>query len=177
MPVQTFEPQRAATAAKIAARIFSRHRHDLLSIARLNSNSPDDAEEALQDALVYFIESYEAGSEAPPLPWLTVTLKRRCWAIAKRAGQEKERIRRLAREREHQPSIESLARPDAMVEIKETSLLRRRHLLELKRDQRQALMLRGLGYSYREISAITGWTYTKVNRSIREGRAELRSWE
>jgi DNA-directed RNA polymerase specialized sigma24 family protein len=34
--------------------------------------------------------------------------------------------------------------------------------------------LLGLGYSYREIMQITGWTYTKVNRCIRDGRTRLR---
>jgi DNA-directed RNA polymerase specialized sigma24 family protein len=30
------------------------------------------------------------------------------------------------------------------------------------------------GYSYREIGEITGWTHTKINRCIAEGRARLR---
>jgi DNA-directed RNA polymerase specialized sigma24 family protein len=31
-----------------------------------------------------------------------------------------------------------------------------------------------LGYSYREITEMTGWTFTKVNRCSAEGRARLR---
>jgi DNA-directed RNA polymerase specialized sigma24 family protein len=31
-----------------------------------------------------------------------------------------------------------------------------------------------LGYSYREIAERQGWTYTKVNRCVAEGRAALR---
>jgi DNA-directed RNA polymerase specialized sigma24 family protein len=50
----------------------------------------------------------------------------------------------------------------------------RRRLAELKPDQQRALSLFALGHSYREITDITGWTYTKVNRSITEGRAQLR---
>jgi DNA-directed RNA polymerase specialized sigma24 family protein len=176
MAIQTVESPRASVAAaKIVAGIYSQHRHGLLSIARLNCSSPDDAEEALQDALMFFIESYDPTSAAPALPWLTLTLKRRCWAIARRAGQEKQRIRELCRERDHQPSVETLARPEAVVEMRERALLRRRQLAELKCDERRALMLMGLGYSYKEISTSTGWTYTKVNRCIREGRAALRS--
>jgi DNA-directed RNA polymerase specialized sigma24 family protein len=30
------------------------------------------------------------------------------------------------------------------------------------------------GYSYQEIMKMTGWTYTKVNRLIAEGRDRLR---
>ena len=36
-------------------------------------------------------------------------------------------------------------------------------------------MLQAEGYSYAEIATLCGWTYTKVNRSLAEGRAQLRS--
>jgi DNA-directed RNA polymerase specialized sigma24 family protein len=41
-------------------------------------------------------------------------------------------------------------------------------------DERDALVLFGLGYSYREIARLRGWTYTKVNRRLNEGRARVR---
>jgi DNA-directed RNA polymerase specialized sigma24 family protein len=44
----------------------------------------------------------------------------------------------------------------------------------LKPDERGALLLLGLGYSYREIAAMQGWTMTKVHRFISEGRASVR---
>jgi hypothetical protein len=44
----------------------------------------------------------------------------------------------------------------------------------LKPSERQALYLKGLGYTYREIMRLTGSTYTAVNRRITEGRAALR---
>jgi len=44
----------------------------------------------------------------------------------------------------------------------------------LKPREREALYLKGLGYSYREIMRLTGSTYTAVNRCITEGRAALR---
>jgi DNA-directed RNA polymerase specialized sigma24 family protein len=47
-------------------------------------------------------------------------------------------------------------------------------LARLKPAERRALSLLAFGYSYREIMVATGWTYTKVNRSIREGRVTLR---
>jgi DNA-binding CsgD family transcriptional regulator len=40
----------------------------------------------------------------------------------------------------------------------------------LKPDERKALLLKAQGLSYREISDRLGWTYTKVNRAITEGR-------
>ena len=40
--------------------------------------------------------------------------------------------------------------------------------------EREALYLKGLGYSYTEIMRLTGASYTAVNRRITEGRAALR---
>jgi hypothetical protein len=40
----------------------------------------------------------------------------------------------------------------------------------LKPQEVRALLLRADGLSYREICAATGWTYTKVNRCLSEGR-------
>ena len=48
-------------------------------------------------------------------------------------------------------------------------------LSELKPDERRALALLGIGLSYAEICELTGWTHTKVNRCISEGRSALRA--
>jgi DNA-directed RNA polymerase specialized sigma24 family protein len=103
-------------AELLAERLYTAHRQRLLAIAQRNSDSTEDAEEALQDALVLFIEHFDPAGEAPPLAWLTLTLKRRCWALT----------------------------------------------------------LLALGYTYREICELTGWSYTKVNRCLAEGRERLR---
>lgn len=59
--------------------------------------------------------------------------------------------------------------------------LRREHartkaqaLGRLKPDERRAIVLKAEGYSYAEIGAMNGWSYTKTNRCITEGRARLR---
>jgi DNA-directed RNA polymerase specialized sigma24 family protein len=44
----------------------------------------------------------------------------------------------------------------------------------LKPAQREALYLKGLGYSYQEIMRLTSASYTAVNRRITEGHAALR---
>src|SRR5690242_19564914 len=46
-------------------------------------------------------------------------------------------------------------------------------LRALKPDEAKALMLKAEGLSYEEIGRRFGWTYTKVNRSITEGRARF----
>ena len=44
----------------------------------------------------------------------------------------------------------------------------------LKPREREALYLKGLGYSYQAIMRLTGSSYTAVNRRLSEGRAALR---
>jgi hypothetical protein len=44
----------------------------------------------------------------------------------------------------------------------------------LKPQERRVIGLLAVGYSYREIMELTGWTHTKVNRCSAEGRARLR---
>ena len=49
-----------------------------------------------------------------------------------------------------------------------------RALSALKANERLAILLQAEGYSYAEICEMCGWTYTKVNRCLAEGRAKLR---
>jgi DNA-directed RNA polymerase specialized sigma24 family protein len=64
--------------------------------------------------------------------------------------------------------VESLERGERIADA-------RRALGELRADERLALVLQAQGYSYAEICAQLGWTYTKLNRCLAEGRATLRS--
>ncbi len=64
--------------------------------------------------------------------------------------------------------------PAERAERRERALARARVLQRLKPDERRALVLRAEGYSYAEICEMNGWTYTKVNRCLAEGRARLR---
>jgi DNA-directed RNA polymerase specialized sigma24 family protein len=48
-------------------------------------------------------------------------------------------------------------------------------LQRLKPQEVRALLLKAEGHSYEEICSITGWTYTKVNRCLTEGRRAFRA--
>ena len=50
----------------------ARHRARLLAIARRNSANVEDAEEALHDAFILFIDRFDPDGEAPALAWLTL---------------------------------------------------------------------------------------------------------
>jgi RNA polymerase sigma factor (sigma-70 family) len=160
----------------LAAQIYAAHRARLRAIARRNCVNADDAEEALQDAFVLFIEHFDADDEAPPLAWLTLTLKRRCWALYKRRRSRRPaRLDAAAASRAVAGSLSAApSSPEEATELAEELTRWGSQLSELKPDERRALLLFALGYSYREICELTGWTYTKVNRCLAEGRAKLR---
>jgi RNA polymerase sigma factor (sigma-70 family) len=162
---------------QLAAELYVERRNYLLAIARRNAANEADAEEALQEAFAAFIAHFDPERGAPPLAWLTLTLKRQCWRLRReahlerRAGQEVE-----CGGEEVGAVIESI--PSAGPDLEERVVERdedRRRLARLKADEQAALWLQAAGYSYREIGERRGWTYTKVNRCISEGRAALRS--
>ena len=148
-----------------------------MAIARRNAANEADAEEALQKAFAAFIAHFDPQRGAPPLAWLTLTLKRQCWRLRREAHLERRSGQEVERGGEEVgAAVESIpsAGPDLedrMVEHDED----RRRLARLKAEEQAALCLQAAGYSYREIGERRGWTYTKVNRCISEGRAALRS--
>lgn len=163
---------RSLEVEELARGLYAEHRRRLLAIARRNCGNSDDAEEALHDAFILFIDHFDPTDEAPPLPWLTLTLKRRCWAIygqrrrhARPAGHGVERYR---------PRDGHERLPEDLVEVVAEEARLRRGLRHLKPDERRALALLALGYTYREIGEICGWSNRKVNRCLVEGRARLR---
>ena len=173
-----FESRKRARASALAADLYVRHKPRLRAIANKNSATVDDAEEALQDALFLFIDRFDPDQDAPPLAWLTLTLKRRCWALYRRRRLEWTNNSPAA-ERRHaharRAPLDLQPRPDEQAETAEDVAQLRESLRQLKPAEIKALTLLALGYSYNEICELTGWTYTKVNRCIAEGRAALRA--
>lgn len=163
----------------LADQLYRERYHYLVRIARRNG-AGDDAPDAVNDSFTAFIDKFDLDCGAPPLAWVTLTLKRRCWAIT---GS-----RRLDRRAGHWVHPESgeprfsvanlptqTAGPEESAERAEYVLGARERLAALKPDERMALLLFGLGYSYHEIGEQRDWSYTKVNRCIAEGRAALRT--
>jgi len=107
-----------------------------------------------------------------------VVVKRCAWAIGRRASRSRELgydVWPASGEGEEREllSVDDGGTAEA-VERQEASSERLALLTYLKPDERRALLLLALGYSYKEIATRNGWTFTKVNRCIAEGRAALR---
>ena len=168
---------RRERAEQVATRIYCERREYLLRIARWHALNDDDAEEALQDTFLRFIEKADPDEIAEPLAWLTLTLKRECW------GRRRTALRRTPVRRQIPSStgpgtcsiISSIrARDRRSLRSSQSRVeLTRELLAKLKPQERRALTLKALGYSYTEIGELTGWTYTKINRCMAEGRKRL----
>jgi RNA polymerase sigma factor (sigma-70 family) len=158
-------------------RVLAQSERLLQAHARRHAASPEDAEDALQTAYVRFIERYRADCE--PLAWLHTAVKREAWALRRRSSRRRELSLDSPRDLEDGPawiySLPSDAAGPCELALRAADVAERERLLrDLKPDERSALLLLGLGFSYEQIGTGQGWTYTKVNRCIAEGRAELR---
>jgi RNA polymerase sigma factor (sigma-70 family) len=152
-------------AARVEA-VLRRHHAQLLWIARRWSGSADDAEDALQRALEIYVRRLDSLDPATEFAWLKVVVRHEAMAI-RRSRVEGSPL-------EAEDLSERLPAPGAAVDERAERDERLAQSLEaltrLKPDERMALLLKAQGFSYREIGERLGWTYTKVNRAITEGR-------
>ena len=171
-------PRERRRNAELLTEVLRQHEHRLRRQARRHSELPDDEEEALQSAYLLFIERYNGLGE--PLAWLYTTVKREAWAIRRRSSRQREcSLTPAAQDGGTQIDLaemlpSDLPGPVERIERKEMLTEQLRALSTLKRDERRALGLLALGLSYAEICQRTGWTHTKVNRCLSEGRTALR---
>ena len=155
-----------ATADPATIELVRRHRGRLLAVARRHSLSPEDAEDAFQRAVEILLRRAPAVAPGQLLPWMTTVVKREAWAV------------RRQRSRHGEPSAAEQIEPFAGIATGTAELAERRDRLRLgaealgrlKPQEVRALLLRAEGLSYREICDRTGWSYTKVNRCLSEGR-------
>jgi RNA polymerase sigma factor (sigma-70 family) len=147
------------------AAIVARHGDLLLRVARQFSLCTDDAHDAVQRALEIYMRRVDSLDPATELAWLKVVVKHESLAVRRgRAGVAGEEVDLDAVPAAAQRSVEERFESSERVE-RSAEVMRR-----LKRDEARALMLKAEGLSYNEIGERLGWTYTKVNRCITEGR-------
>lgn len=137
------------------------------------------AEEALQEALCSFMRRYDPDGEAPAEAWLKLALKRESWRRYRREHYDRRAGQELGPDEEGSGfRMEQLAAPGSSPEDQVLDRLEAdRRLGRLKPDERASVELQGAGFSYAEIAEHKGWTYTKVHRSVKEGRGRLRATE
>jgi RNA polymerase sigma factor (sigma-70 family) len=169
-----------AGRAALLDRLLDRNGARLRRQAARNSSLAVDAEDALQDACLRFLRSYNGPADlSAALPWLLLAVKHSAWKLGARRRRCEALVALSPTDSSdgEQPTLTALDErpgPAERAERSERLAERRSALAQLKPDERTALLLFALGFSYREIAARQGWTYTKVNRCLAEGRAALR---
>ena len=168
------ERKRAGRRAAILEQAMSEGRAALVRQARRHSPGEAEAEEALQNASVDFLRFYNGPPGVAAVRWLSLAVKHRAW------DQGRQRRTRSARTSGGWAGSDSqlpASGADLSEHVERAEAVEQffAALAQLKPDERTALILLGLGCSYREICERQGWTYTKVNRCLAEGRAALRA--
>jgi RNA polymerase sigma factor (sigma-70 family) len=134
---------------------------------------PDDAEDAYQRAVEILLTKARPGDPRHLAAWMQVVTRREAMALRR----SRERLLRPAAD-DHGEPLERIAcdrpTPHELLESRERIAEAARLLKRLKPHERLALLLQAHGYSYAEIHELCGWTYTKTNRCLAEGRARLR---
>ncbi len=157
---------RVVSPEERVAAVMAEHGRALLRTANHWSMCHDDALDAYQRALEIFLRRADRVLPETEVAWLKVVIKHEALAI-RRARSESVSGEEVDLDTRPEPSQRDV---DEQVAGGERVSRSAEALRALKPDERRALMLKAQGYSYEEIGAHLGWTYTKVNRSITEGR-------
>jgi RNA polymerase sigma factor (sigma-70 family) len=153
--------------------LIESHDHVFRRTARRYSICADDAEDAYQRALEILL------TKAPPIEgdalvrWMQTVTKHEALAVRR----QRERLLGSPRppsEDDDRDPLEFIASespgPTDRLARRERVTRSGEALRALKPQEVRALTLKAQGYSYAEIGEITGWSYTKINRCMAEGR-------
>ena len=146
-----------------ALELVRRHGAQIMSTARRYAASPEDAEDAYQRGLEILLTKAPTTSPDDLVPWLKTVVKHEAFALRKQ------------RERHGLPTDQDPGGAEAVETHEQVERLERlQHGAEamqrLKPQEIRCMLLLAEGYSYRQIQSITGFSYTKVNRCLTEGR-------
>jgi DNA-directed RNA polymerase specialized sigma24 family protein len=160
------EGTRTRAAEELILRTIAAHADSLLRTARRHSLCADDAHDAYQRAIEIFMTRAHRLDDGRAPGWLHVVVKREAQAICS------DRRRLLLGSDGDLDTRESLNTATPEEQLLSFDLVSRsaEALKRLRPNELRALWLRAQGHSYSEIQAMTGWSYTKVNRCMTEGR-------
>ncbi len=170
--------QSDAARKRAAVETYARHEATLRRQARRYSICDDDAEDALQRGLEILLCKAPTTNPRELIKWTQTVVKHEALAIRR----ERERILAGPAARQPDPDAEDWVAlipaggdgPPERVARREAVARSREALQALKPQELRALTLLAEGYSYREIGEITGYSATKINRCLAEGRERFR---
>jgi len=164
---------------RAAVETYARHEEALRRTARRYSLCADDADDALQRALEILLTKAPSEDRRELIRWTQTVVKHEALAVRR----ERERILSGPAAATPEPGREDWTAlipsaadgPPERAERQEAVARGREALQSLKPQELRALTLLAEGYSYAEIGEITGFSRTKINRCLAEGRERFRS--
>jgi len=150
-------------------RLVQEHAAELLRFARRFSHCGDDAHDAYQRSIEILVRRMRTDPPVQPLPWLRTVIRHEALAVRR---EREQLVGRTAFDLDRQED-RALADPAERVVGHERLRHTAEALRRLKPQEVAALVLRAEGLSYAEISSRTGWSATRTNRCITEGRRAL----
>jgi RNA polymerase sigma factor (sigma-70 family) len=129
----------------------------------------DDALDAVQRALEIYVRRLDSLDPTTEIAWLKVVVKHEALTIRR---QRSDSVPVDSADLDLQPN-DSQRPLDDLLDGRERVNRSAEALRRLKRDEAKALVLKAQGLSYAEIGERFGWSYTKVNRCLTEGRARF----
>lgn len=164
-----------ATAGRkrAAVELVAREDAELRKTARRFSLCEDDAEDAYQRALEILLVKAPSDRPRELIRWMKTVVKHEALAIRR----YRERMLGVGDDGTGDPIARiasSGAGPGERLELGEQVARSREALQALKPAELRSLTLLAAGYSYAEIGEITGFSQTKVNRCLAEGRQRFR---
>jgi DNA-directed RNA polymerase specialized sigma24 family protein len=157
---------RTSVAEELILRTIAAHAESLLRTARRHSICADDAQDAYQRSIEIFMAHAQRLDAGRAAGWLHVVVKREAQAIRR----SRQRLLTAAEVDLDGHVAASLPTPEEQLLRFDTVSRSAEALKRLKPHELRALWLRAQGHSYNDIGAITGWSYSKVNRCLTEGR-------
>ena len=135
--------------------------------ARRFSLCGHDAEDAYQRSLEILLTKAPTARRDELRPWLHTVIKHEALALRR----QRERAVSVDDDTAGADAVPATDRePDEAATSRERVHRTAEALGGLKPSEMQCMILKALGYSYDEIAARTGFSWTKVNRSLTEGR-------
>ena len=155
-----------ARADELVMQLVADHADSLLRVARRYSLCADDAHDAYQRGMEILLRHARRLDPDRASGWIHTVVKHEALAI----NQARRRI--VGSEEVDLDALEAstVASPEEHAESAERVARAAEALHSLKPQEVRAIWLRALGHSYEQIAESTGWTYTKVNRCLAEGR-------
>jgi RNA polymerase sigma factor (sigma-70 family) len=153
-------------AEQLVLGLIAAHADSLLRTARRYSLCADDAQDAYQRGLEILMRHAPRLDADRAGGWLHTVVKHEALAI------NRARCRVVGGEEVDFDAIEMRTAPSPEERILGFEQVARsaEALQRLKPQEVRALWLKAMGNSYQEICDATGWSYTKVNRCLAEGR-------